>query len=73
MVDTAWSETTLDDLETATRAKNDVIEGHAYIVEGDVAMAMWGIVVAKNAEHAMDGNTWGIMWDEDDGLLLIRV
>lgn len=36
-------------------------------------MAVRGVVVAVDVEHAVDGDAGGVGWDEDDGLLLVFV
>ena len=73
VVDTAGTETALDDLEAAAWAEDDVVEWHADVVESDVAVTVWGIVVAEDAEHTVDGDTWGVVWDEHDRLLLVDI
>lgn len=71
VVDAAWPETPLDDLEAVALAENEVGGGHPHVGEGDVAVAVGRVVVAEDAEHAVDGDAGDVVRDEDDGLLLV--
>lgn len=72
-MDPAGSKTTLDDLKAAALSKNHVLCRHTDIVEGDVAVAVWGVIVAENTQHAVDGDTGGVVGDQNDGLLLVDI
>ena len=61
----------MDDLETTALAKNNVIQWHTDVLEEDVAVAVRGVVVAKDTEHAVDGDSRGVCRNEDDALLLV--
>jgi hypothetical protein len=73
VVNTSWSEAALDDLESLSWSKNDMVEGYADVVEGDVGVSMGSIVESEYGKHAVDGDAWGGGWDEDDGLLEMLV
>jgi len=73
VVDASRSQTPLDDLETTALAKNHVASRHAYVVECDVAVAVGGVVVAEDGEHAVDGDARGVVRHENHGLLPILV
>lgn len=66
VVDTAGSKTALDDLESLPFAQNHVLSWHADVIEGDVAMAVRGIVEAHNGQHAVDRDTGGVIGNEDN-------
>jgi hypothetical protein len=48
-----------------------VIQGHADVLEEDVTVTVRGVIIAKDAKHAVDGDSRGVCWDEDDTLLLV--
>lgn len=73
VVDTAGSKTTLDDLETTAFAEDEVVNGYANILERDVTMAVRSVIIPKNTEGTVDGDTGGIGRNEHDRLLLVRV
>lgn len=73
VVDAAGPEAALDDLEAAAFAEHHVVDGDLAVGEGDVAVAVGGVVVAKHAEHTLDGNARGVCGDQDDRLLLVLV
>lgn len=71
VVNATRAQTSLNDLETTTLAQDDVLQRHADVLEEDVTVAVRGIIVAKDTEHAVDGDAGGISWNEDDALLLV--
>jgi hypothetical protein len=73
VVDTTGAKTSLDDLEAAAWAEDNVVEWYADVIEADVAMPMWGIIVTEDAKHTVDGDAWSVVRDKHDGLLLINV
>lgn len=73
VVDAAGAEAALDDFEAAAFAEDHVGEGHADVVEGDVAVAVGRIVIAVDRKHAVHGDAGGVCFDQDDGLLLVGV
>lgn len=73
VVNTSGAQTALDDFEAAALAEDHVGGRDAHVVEGDVAVAVGGIVVAEDGEHAVYGDAGGVVGDEDDGLLLVFV
>ena len=50
MVNASRAEATLGNLEAATLAEENVLCGHAYIVEQDLAMAVWRIAVSEDGQ-----------------------
>jgi hypothetical protein len=48
-----------------------VIQGHADVLKEDVAVTVRGVIVAKDTEHTVDGDSRGICWDENNALLLV--
>lgn len=73
VVDTPGAQTALDDLEPASFTQDDVRDGHADIVEADVAVAVGGVVVAIHRKHPVHGDSGGVGGDEDNGLPLVLV
>lgn len=73
VVDPAWAEAALDDLEAAAGAEDHTGVWDADVFKGDVAVAVGGVVVAHYREHALDGYAGGVGVDEHDGLLLVGV
>lgn len=73
MVNTAGSKSALDNLKTTTLAEDEVASGHANILEANVAMAVRGVIVAVDVQHAVDGNALGFRRDQNNGLLLVGV
>lgn len=73
MVNTARSQSALDNLEPSALAENHVLCRHAHVLKGDVAVAVGGVVVAVDLEHSIDGDSRKAGRDQDDGLLLVRV
>jgi hypothetical protein len=71
MVDTTGAKTSLNNLETAAFTKHNVVQRYADILEGDVTVTVRGVVVAKDTQHAVDGDSRGVCRDEDDTLLLV--
>jgi hypothetical protein len=50
-----------------------MVEWNTDILESDVTVSVRGIVVTEDTEHAVDGDTGSVVWDEDDRLLLVCV
>lgn len=73
VVDPSRAEATLDDLEAAALAEDEVAGRHADILERDVAVAVGRVVVAVDGHHAVDGDAGRVGRHEDDGLLLVGV
>jgi hypothetical protein len=73
VVDTARSETALDDFEAAALSKTHIGGWDADVVEENVTMSVWCIVEAHDGKHTVDGDTGNIVGDENDGLLLVLV
>lgn len=73
VVNTSWAETTLDDLEPTAWAEDNVGDWNADIDKGDVAVTVWGVIVTVDRHHAVNGETWRVVWDKDNRLLLVDV
>ena len=73
VVDAARSETSLDDLEASPFSEDHVAGRNPDIVEGDVSVAVGGIIVAVDREHAVDGDTRGVGGNNHDRLLPVSV
>jgi len=73
VVDTAWSQTALDDLEATAGAQNHTAIWYTDVVKTDVAVTVRGVVIAEHGQHAVDGDTGGVRWYEHDGLLAVGV
>lgn len=73
VVDTSWAETALDDLEAAAGAEDDLGDGDAHVLEGDVRVSVRGVIVTVHGEHAVDGDALGGGGDEDHRLLAVLV
>lgn len=66
MVDSAWAETALDDLETSAWTKNHEVVGDTDVLEGNVTVSVGSIVEAEDGKHTLDGDTRGGGWDDHD-------
>lgn len=73
MVDTAWAETTLDDLETTTPAADEVADRHADVLVQNLAVSLGRIIVSKHLHRSDDAHTGRVGGNDDDALLLVRV
>ena len=73
VVDASGPQPSLDDLEPATFTEHDVRSRHADVLKGDVSVAVRSIVIAVNRHHAFDFDASCTGWDQNHGLLLVRV
>jgi hypothetical protein len=64
MMDTARAQTTLHNLKTTARAKNQGGNWYANVVECDMTVSVRGVVESVNRQHSVDSNTRGVCWDE---------
>lgn len=71
MVNATRAQTSLNNLETTALAQDDVFHRHADVLEEDVTVTVRGIIVAKDTEHAVNGDAGGVGGNEDDALLLV--
>ena len=71
MVDTTRAKTALNNLEATALTKNDVIQRYANVLERDVTVTVRSVIVAKDTQHTVDGDSGGVGWYEDDTLLLV--
>lgn len=62
----------MNNLETTALAKNDVVQRYANVLERDVTVTVRSIIVAKDTQHTVDGDSGGVGWYENDTLLLVR-
>ena len=72
-MDPSGPQTALDDFETPAGAEHHVGFVDADVGEGDLAVAVGGVVEAEDGEHAVDGDAGGGGVDKDDGLLAVGV
>lgn len=72
-MNSARSETSLDDLKATALAQNHVALVDADIFEGQVTMTMGGIVETHHRKHTVDGDARSICGNQDDRLLLVCV
>lgn len=72
-MDPSRSHSPLHHLEASTLPENNVLGGNADVIEDQVCMAVWRIIVPIDGKHALDFDTWCIRWHENDRLLLILV
>lgn len=73
MVNAAGTKSALDNLEATTLTQNHVLDGHSDILEGNVAVAVGGIIVTVNLEHSVDGDAGGLGGHQDDRLLSVGI
>ena len=69
MVDASGTETTLDDLETAAPAGDDVVERDADVVVDDLEVALRSVVVAEHGHGTDELDSLGVGRDDHDRLL----
>lgn len=73
VVNTSRSQSALDNLKSAALTEHQVLGRNTHVVEGDVAVAVGGVVVAVDLEHSLDGDARQTSRDQDDRLLLVRI
>ena len=73
MVDTPWAKTTLNNLESPSLAENHVGGWYTDVVEGNVTVAMWGVVITEHRQHAVDSDARSVMRNKNNGLLLVLI
>ena len=78
MVRIAWwirpgTETALDDFESAALSEHHGRGGNTNVLERDVSVTVWCVVVAVDAEHAINGDACSSGGHENDGLLAVFV
>ena len=72
MVDPPGAETHLGDLEAATLTEQDVLVGHAHVVEPDVHVTVRGVVLAEHLHAFEDLDTGRVGRHEDLRLAQVR-
>jgi hypothetical protein len=72
MMDSSWSKTTLRDLETPAFAKQHVGCRHSNVLEKNLAVSVWRIVIAKDRQHSPDCYSGQIHRYEYHGLLFVN-
>lgn len=60
VMNTSWAKSTLDDLETTTRAENHVGSWNANVLECEMTVTVRSIVVSVDRQHSVDGDAWGV-------------
>lgn len=73
VMDTSGAKTTLNNLESTARAENHVGSWNANILESEMAMSVRSIIITVDRQHPIDGDTWGISWNQDNRLLLVWI
>ena len=73
MVDSAGTETALDDLEAATPAEDKVALRHAHVLVDDLHVALGRVVVAEDVHRADDLDPGRVSGHDDDRLLAMAV
>lgn len=73
VVDASGAQAALHDLEAAALAEDHGVQRHAHVGEGDVAVAVRGVVVAEHAEHAVHRDTGGVGGHQHHRLLAVLV
>ena len=58
MVDPAGPETTLNNFEASPFAQDHVRSWNPDIVKGNVPVALWGVIIAKNGKHPVHCDSW---------------
>jgi hypothetical protein len=70
-MNSSWPKAALDNLKSTSWVKDYIFRRNANVVEDYVAVAVGSVIEAYYREHAVNGNTWGIAWNQDNRLLLI--
>ena len=73
MVDSTRTKTTLDDLKPTSFAQDHVALVDSDVFEGDVTVAVRGVIKANNRQHAFNRDAGRICRHENDRLLSIDV
>ena len=71
-MDAAGAQAELGDLESPALAQQHVRCRHPGVLEGDVHVAVWGVVVAEDLHRMVDGDTGGVDGHEDLRLAAVR-
>lgn len=72
-MDTAGSETALDNLEATSFPEHKVASRHPNVVERDMTMPMRRVIETVDAHHAVDGDALRIRGHKNNRLLPVRV
>ena len=72
MVDAAWPKPPLGNLEATALAQEDVLLGHAGVVEAQMHVAVGRVVVAEHRHRLDDLHARGVLGHENLGLLPMR-
>src|SRR5258708_7369041 len=73
MMDAARAEPALSNLEATAFAQQDVRRRHPHILEHDLGVAVRRIVIAEDAERALDLDPWRIERHQHHGLAAVRL
>ena len=73
MMNPPRTQSSLNNLEPASGAKDHVSVGNAHVFECDVPMPVRGVVVAEDGEHALDGDAGRACGHNHHGLLAVGV
>ena len=72
-MNTPRAKTALNDFESTARTKNDVAHWYAYVLERQVTVSVRSIIITINRQHSVDGDTWSVGWNKNDGLLSVNI
>ena len=70
-MDAPRAETSLGDLEPAPFAQKHIRRRHAHVVEHDLGVPVWRIVVTEDRQHAHHGDAGRIERHQNHRLLLV--
>lgn len=73
VVNTTWTETTLNNLEAGAPALDQIRHRHPHVVVVNLHMTLWRLIVAKNLHWSHNLDAGRVGGDEDDGLLSVLV
>mmetsp|Transcript_51605 Transcript_51605/g.135396 ORF Transcript_51605/g.135396 Transcript_51605/m.135396 type:complete len:414 (+) Transcript_51605:2-1243(+) len=73
VVDAAWPQPELSDLEAAALAPEDVGGWDAHVLEEDLHVAFWAVVVAEGLHRPDQSDAWRVHRNKDLGLLPVRL
>lgn len=73
MMDSTRSKSPLDNFESSTFSQDHAGCRDPDILERDLGMTMWSVVIAIDRKHALNGDTRGSGWNEEHRVLFIRI
>lgn len=73
VMNSSWTKAALNNLETPAHAEDHVFRRNADILKRDVAMSVGRVVVAKNGQHTMNGDSRCTSRDKNHRLLVMGI